>query len=185
MQEIIRTSDMQAMYKAYDVVIPPKSIRSFNTVYAFFTAIEANGKFNVRFSSSVGFTEFEQGLYAKFNHMMDFLQIENPNETSLILRFGVGSGEFEDNRLIVSSKVATQPAPYEMFTASTATIADGSATIPAGHKVIIQNTGSNVMYIGAADGLQLKPLGTFEYSLADSLTVYGTDGDTIAIGSFD
>ena len=184
--EQILTENMQAMYKAYQVVIPPHTSKEFNTVYSFFTCIEANELFEVRFSSSVGFTQFEQGLYTQFNHLMDYLLIHNPNDAPLVLKFGVGSGRFEDNRLTVTTTVKTQPAQYALFNASTLTIADGSATVPVAQRVIIQNTGSNVMYIGGSgtDGLQLQPQGTFEYSSAEELTIYGTDGDTLAVGEW-
>ena len=52
--------------------------------------------------------------------------------------------------------------------------------------MILQNTGQNIMYIGGTetDGLQLQPQGTFEYTLDESLTLFGTNGDTLAVGSF-
>lgn len=40
------------------------------------------------------------------------------------------------------------------------------------------------MYIGAANGLQLQPQGSFEVELNEDFTVYGTDGDSLVIGSF-
>lgn len=183
--EIIKNGNMQAMYKAYEAVIPPHGKQDFNTAYQFFTCIEANERFNVRFSSSVGYTEFEQGLYARFNNMMDYLLIENPNESPLVIKFGVGSGSFEDNRLTVTGNVKTEAAQYSQFSASSLVIAEGHAEVAPAQRIIIQNNSDNPMRIGAADGLILQPAGTFEYSLNTPLIVYGTDGDSLAVGRFD
>jgi len=64
------------------------------------------------------------------------------------------------------------------------TITAGTATAPAGAKVILQNTGANVVYIGGTgtDGLQLQPQGTFEYNSSVSLPLFGTDDDTLVAG---
>lgn len=185
MEDIV-TTNLQAMCKTYTVTIPAGGIKAFDTVYKFFSCTKANGSFEVRFSSSSGYVAFEQGLYFKYFKMLNYLLIKNPNNYPLIVSFTVGSGDFEDNRLTIVSEVQTKESPYDSFAIQSLLIAGGKVTVPVAKKIILQNNAANVMYIGGSgtDGLKLLPNGTYEYCLNVALEVWGTNGDTLTVGSF-
>ena len=177
----------QSSYKEFTLTLPANGIYTLNNPYNFCRCLSATGKFKVAWSSNQMDTDFEGGLQAKFDTVLPYVQIFNPSSTPLTLSMGLGIGDFDDSRLTVSGTVSTAPAQYNDFTAETLTFdSTGILEIQPAQKVIIQNTGGNVVYIGGTgtDGLQLQPNGTFEFSLAENLTIYGTDADTVAVGSF-
>lgn len=183
----INNGRQQSSYKEFTIELPAHGIYTLNNPFNYFRCLSSNQKFKVAWSTNQMDTVFEAGLGIKFDSVIPYAQIFNDSESPLVVSVGVGIGYFDDSRLNVSGTVQTQPAQYANFTASTVTIGEGGSTeIPAAGKIILQNTSDNVVYIGGTgtDGLQLQPQGTFEYSLTDPLTVYGTNGTTLAIGSF-
>lgn len=180
----ITNGNQQASFRRFKLVIPAGKSEKFDQPYNYFRCYEATFDFEVSWSSNSSRTSFGAGLGIKFDETLGYVIFHNPGATPLTIVVGMGIGYFDDSRLSVSGTVNTNPAPYDFFTTSQATITDGTATVPAAAKTIIQNTGSNKMFIGAANGLQLLPMGTFECNLDSELTIYGTDGDTLAIGSF-
>ena len=178
---------IQSSYKEFTVVLPANGIYTLNNPYNFCRCLSSTGRFKVAWSSNQMDTDFEGGLQAKFDSILPYVQLFNPTETPITLRLGLGVGDFDDSRLTVSGTVQTSPAQFANFSAETITFDEtGVIEVAPAQKVIIQNTGSNIVYIGGSgtDGLQLLPKGTFETSLPNILTLYGTSGSTIAIGSF-
>lgn len=178
---------IQSSYKEFTVVLPANGIYTLNNPYNFCRCLSSTGRFKVAWSSNQMDTDFEGGLQAKFDSILPYVQLFNPTETPITLRLGLGVGDFDDSRLTVSGTVQTSPAQFANFSAETITFDEtGVIEVAPAQKVIIQNTGSNIVYIGGSgtDGLQLLPKGTFETSLQNILTLYGTSGSTIAIGSF-
>lgn len=184
--KIINTGRQQSSYKEFTIVLPANGIYTLNNPFNYFRCLEASHAFKVAWSANAMDTDFEAGLGISFDDVIPYAQIFNPTNAQITIRVGCGIGYFDDSRLTVSGTVYTQPAQYNSFAAQTATIASGSATIAVAARTIIQNTGANIMYIGGTgtDGLQLQVGGSFEFSCAATVTVYGTNGDTIAIGSF-
>lgn len=181
----INSGRQQSSYKEFTIELKPHGIYTLNNPFNYFRCLKSSHNFKVAWSSNQMDTDFEAGLGIKFDSVIPYAQIFNDSDTPLIVSVGVGNGYFDDSRLNVSGIVQTQPAQYASFEASTLTIGEGgSVEIPAAAKIIVQNTGANVMYIGAAGGLQLLPRGTFEFSLGEPLTIYGTAAETIAVGSF-
>lgn len=180
----INNGQQQSSYREFDITLPAGGVYTLNNPFNYFRCLFATSTFDVAWSTNTGRTNFESGLGVKFESVIPYAQIFAPENQGITLKVGVGVGYFDDSRLTVTGNVRTEPAQYNSFSAATLTIADGVATVPSAQKVIIQNAGSNTMYIGAADGLQLQPTGTFEYSLATGLEVYGTDGDMLKVGSF-
>lgn len=177
----------QSSYQEYTITVQPNGSYILNSPFNYFRCLEANQPFKIAWSTNNGQTNFEAGLGIKFDHQIPYAQIFNPNDAPLVLSVGVGLGYIDDSRLTVSGTVRTEPAQYASFSATTWTFDDGGRLkVPGAQKVIIQNTGSAVIYIEGTgtNGLQLQPQGTFEYSLSDSLQLYGTSGQTVAIGSF-
>lgn len=182
----INNGRQQSSYKEFTIVLGGNAVYTLNNPYNFCRCLSSTGKFKVAWSTNQMDTDFDGGLQAKFDTILPYVQIFNPSASPITISLGLGIGDFDDSRLTVAGPIQTYSAQFTSFSALTETVSSGQATIQPAQKVIIQNTGSNVMYIGGTgtDGLKLQPNGTFEFSLETPLTVYGTDGDTIAIGSF-
>ena len=182
----INNGRQQSSYKEFTIVLGANAVYTLNNPYNFCRCLSSTGKFKVAWSTNQMDTDFEGGLQAKFDTILPYVQIFNPSSSAITISLGLGVGDFDDSRLTFSGSVQTIPAQYTTFSAQSYTIASGSATIPPAQKLIIQNTGANVMYIGGTgtDGLKLQPNGTFEVACEQSITIYGTNGDTLAVGSF-
>lgn len=174
----------QASFRRFKIVIPAGGSYKLDNPFNYFRCYEATFDFKIMWSANNSQTDFGAGLGIRFNEVLPYVIIRNPGETQLLVDVGVGIGYFDDSRLSVSGTIKTMPAPYSFLAVKNVTIADGSATVPAAAKTIIQNTGANVMYIGTTNGLQLQPQGSFEVELDEDFKVYGTDGDNLVIGSF-
>lgn len=173
----------QASFRRFTIEIPAGGSFKLDNPFNYFRCYNATFDFKIMWSANNSETDYGAGMGNRFDEVIPYVIIKNPGATMLTVDVGVGIGWFEDSRLSVSGTVKTMPAPFSAFAVSSVTIADGSATVPAAGRSIIQNTGANTMYIGAANGLQLQPQGTFEVELNEAFTVYGTDGDTLVIGS--
>lgn len=183
----IINGELQSAYHEFTIELSAAGVYNLVNPFNYFRCLEASSEFEVAWGTSVGNTTFVAGLGIKFDDVLSTAQIHAPKTQPLTVRIGCGIGYFDDSRLTVSGTVKTQPAQYQSFAASTVTIGEnGSAKLPVAQKILIQNTGGNVMYIGGTgtDGLQLQPQGTFEYATSDALTVYGTAGDTLAVGEW-
>lgn len=180
----INTGRQQCSFTKLNITIPAGGSYKYDSPFNYFRCYDATFDFEIAWSTNSSRTDFGAGFGVKFDDVIPYVIIFNSSVTPLTISIGVGIGYFDDSRLSVSGNITTIPAQYTAFSSQEITITNGLAEIPAARKNIIQNTGSNIVYIGSADGLQLKPLGTFEYSLDEPLTVYGTNGDTISVGSF-
>lgn len=176
----------QSSYKEFSFTLPANGIYTLNNPFNFCRCLSSTGKFKIAWSSNQMDTDFEGGLQARFDTVLPYVQIFNPSNTPLSIRIGLGIGDFDDSRLTVSGTVQTQPQQYNGFIAQSQTITNGQTVVLPALKTIIQNTGTANMYIGGSgtDGLVLTPNGTFEFCSSDNLTVYGTDGQVLRVGSF-
>lgn len=184
--KIINTGRQQSSYKEFTITLPANGIYTLNNPFNYFRCLEASHAFKVAWSANTMDTDFEAGLGISFDDVIPYAQIFNPTNSAITIRVGCGIGYFDDSRLTVSGTVYTEPAQYASFAATSVAISSGKATIPVAAHTIIQNNGANVMYIGGTgtDGLRLAAGGTFEFSCAAVVTVWGTNGDKIAIGGF-
>lgn len=184
--QVINGGRQQSSYKEFSKTLAPYEVYTLNNPFNFCRCLSATGDFKIAWSSNQADTDFSEGLQAKFDTVLPYVQLFNPSASPVTVKLGLGIGDFDDSRLTVAGAIQTYSAQFASFSASTETIASGQATIQPAQKVIIQNTGANVMYIGGTgtDGLKLQPNGSFEFSLETPLIIYGTDGDTLAIGSF-
>lgn len=177
----------QSSYQEYSVIVPPRGSHILNSPFNYCRCLDANQPFKVAWSTNNGQTNFQAGLGVKFDQVIPYVQIFNPSESPLVVSLGLGIGYFDDSRLSVSGTVQTEPAPYSFFGVETKTFPEaGVIEVGAAQRIIIQNTGSEKIYVGGTgiDGLQVTPLGSFEYSFSGAVNVYGTSGQTIAVGSF-
>lgn len=182
----INNGRQQSSYQEFQIKIEAGGVYTLNNPFNYFRCLDANQPFLVAWSTNTGRTNFQAGLGIKFDDVIPYAQIFNESSSPLVLSVGVGIGYFDDSRLSVSGTVQTEPAPYSFFEVETKTFSGGQIEIPPAQKVIIQNTGNATVYIGGTgtDGLQLQPFGSFEFSFNGTITIYGTDGQTVAIGSF-
>lgn len=182
----IDNGQVQAAARFYTATIKAGENKTIYSPFNVCKCISANQKFKVAWSSNTGATDFAEGWKVKLNVPINSIQIFNVGATDLIVTLGLGIGDIDDSSFAVSGTVYTEPSPYLTFAATTVQLSDGKADVPVSSHTIIQNTSANIMYIGGTgtDGLQLKPNGTFEFSCAAVVTVYGTTGDSLAIGSF-
>ena len=176
----------QSSYQEFSIQIPAGSFYKLDNPYNYFRCLSANQPFSVSWGSNVGRTNFEAGLGIKFNSVLPSVLIFNDSGAPLVVSVGLGIGEFDDSRLSVSGTILTNPAPYAFFGVQQYTFSGGQVEIPAASKLLIQNTGTANIYIGGTgtNGLVVVPLGSFELEYSGALTVYGTDGQTISVGSF-
>ena len=185
----INVGSVEAPYQEFKVTLPAGGIQRIDYVTDnfFLYEVSANNSLEVNFGGSVNQTFFTLGIGYKLDQPVGYVTLKNKNTLQpLTLKFAMGLGNIADNRLVASGTIYTQPAQFNTFTATTVAISSGKADIPVAEHTIIQNTSSNLMYIGGTgtDGLQLQAGGTFEFNCAAVVTVWGTNGDTIAIGSF-
>jgi hypothetical protein len=175
----------QSSFKYFTVTLKANEVVQLYNPFNCFRCYDATANFQVAWSANTDFTDFGEGMMVKFEgEPIPGVFLKNPNASMIVVKVGMGIGTFEDSRLSVSGNIQTVQGSYYQFSAQTLIIASGTTTAPSGHN-ILQNTGSYVMYLGGTgtDGLQLQPQGTFEYNVETAFTVYGTDGDTLAVGS--
>lgn len=177
----------QSSYQEYTITVPANGSYILNSPFNYFRCLDANQPFEIAWSTNNGKTNFQAGLGIKFDQVIPYAQIFNGSGAPLVVSVGVGIGYIDDSRLSVSGTIKTEPATYSFFVVNSYTFPEsGILEIPPAQKLIIQNTGENRIYIGSTgvDGLQVYPTGSFEASYSGSLSVFGTAGDTISVGSF-
>lgn len=180
----INTGRQQSSFKYFTIPLAAGQVYSLDNPFNCFRCYDATANFELAWSPNTDFTNFGEGMMVKFDDVIPGVKFRNPTNASIVVKVGMGIGTFEDSRLSVTGNIQTVQGSYYQFSAQTLTIATGTTTAPSGHN-IIQNTGSNIMYLGGTgtDGLQLQPQGVFEYNVETAFTIYGTNGDTLAIGS--
>lgn len=183
---LINLGSVQAPYQEFIYTIPAGGSQKVDYVYESFNLLEASapGVLKCNFGGAVNETLFSAGMGYKMTQPVEFLMLFNTSNAPLTVHFSLAIGNIYDNRLTVSGVVYTAPAQFSGLTCQQLTITSGTATAPAGAKVTLQNTGANVMYIGGTgtDGLQLEPGGSYEYSSSSTITIYGTNSDTLVAG---
>ena len=182
----INLGSVQSPYLEQIITLPAGAVQKFDYVHNCFSLLDSTDKLNLTFGGAAVESVFTSGMYYELDKPVPYVTLYNRNASPITIHFALGIGVIKDNRLTVSGTVTTKEQPFSSFTATTVAISSGEATFPVAAKTIIQNNGSNVMYIGGTgtDGLQLDVGGTFEFSCDSVVTVYGTNGDDLAIGSF-
>lgn len=181
----INNGRQQSSFKYFRIPLAAGEVQDLNNPFTCFRCYNATANFKVAWVANSDFTDFGEGMMVKFDgDPLAGVKLYNPNNAPIVVEVGMGIGTFEDSRLSVSGSIQTVQGAYGSIACTTQTIASGETTVAAGHS-ILQNTGSNVMYIAGTgtDGLQLQPQGTFEITVQTSFKVYGTNGDTLVVGS--
>ena len=179
----INTGRQQSSFKYFTITLQPSEVYDLPNPFTCFRCYDATADFQVAWSSNADFTDFGEGMMVQFVDVIPTAKLFNPNNVAITLKIGVGIGTFEDSRLSVAGSIQTRAGLYDTFSANSQTISGGQTTVAAGHS-ILQNIGSNVMYIGGTgtNGLQLLPYGSLEIAVDQSIVVWGTNGDKLVVG---
>ena len=184
----INTGSVWAPYQEFTRTIPAGSYDRINYVTDNFVLLEvsANNALEVNFGGAVNQTNFTAGIQYKLTEAVPYIQLHNASQSPLIVRFAVGVGDVRDNRLTLANSKLTISETYTSLNVERITFdSTGSYTIsqPA-EKILMQNVGSNTVYVGASNGFEISPSGSMDIQLNGSLTIYGTAGDSVVLGYY-
>lgn len=184
----INTGSVWAPYQEFTRTIPAGSYDRINYVTDNFVLLEvsANNALEVNFGGAVNQTNFTAGIQYKLTEAVPYIQLHNASQSPLIVRFAVGVGEVRDNRLTLANSQLTISETYTKFVVERITFdSSGAYTItqPA-EKIVMQNVGSNTVFVGASDGFEISPSGSMDIQLNGQFTIYGTAGDSVVLGYY-
>ena len=184
----INTGSVWAPYQEFTRTIPAGSYDRINYVTDNFVLLEvsANNALEVNFGGAVNQTNFTAGIQYKLTEAVPYIQLHNASQSPLIVRFAVGVGDVRDNRLTLANSKLTISETYTSLNVERITFdSSGAYTItqPA-EKIVMQNVGSNTVYVGANNGFEISPSGSMDIQLNGQLTIYGTAGDSVVLGYY-
>lgn len=184
----INTGSVWAPYQEFTRTIPAGSYDRINYVTDNFVLLEvsANNALEVNFGGAVNQTNFTAGIQYKLTEAVPYIQLHNASNSPLIVHFAVGVGDVRDNRLTLANTQLTISETYTSFTVERITFDNsGEYTItqPA-EKIVMQNVGSNTVYVGASNGFEISPSGSMDIQLNGQFTIYGTAGDSVVLGYY-
>lgn len=184
----INTGSVWAPYQEFTRTIPAGSYDRINYVTDNFVLLEvsANNALEVNFGGAVNQTNFTAGIQYKLTEAVPYIQLHNASQSPLVVRFAVGVGDVRDNRLTLANSQLTISETYTSFNVERITFdSSGAYTItqPA-EKILMQNVGSNTVYVGASNGFEISPSGSMDIQLNGQFTIYGTSGDSVVLGYY-
>lgn len=184
----INTGSVWAPYQEFTRTIPAGSYDRINYVTDNFVLLEvsANNALEVNFGGAVNQTNFTAGIQYKLTEAVPYIQLHNASQSPLVVRFAVGVGDVRDNRLTLANSQLTISETYTSFNVERITFdSSGAYTITApAEKILMQNVGSNTVYVGASDGFEISPSGSMDIQLNGQFTIYGTAGDSVVLGYY-
>lgn len=184
----INTGSVWAPYQEFTRTIPAGSYDRINYVTDNFVLLEvsANNALEVNFGGAVNQTNFTAGIQYKLTEAVPYIQLHNASNSPLVVHFAVGVGDVRDNRLTLANSQLTISETYTNFVVERITFDNsGEYTItqPA-EKIVMQNVGSNTVYVGASNGFEISPSGSMDIQLNGQFTIYGTAGDSVVLGYY-
>lgn len=184
---LINTGSPLAPYQQFTYTLAAGAVQKIEYVTENFALLDStvNGALRVNFGGSASETYFEQGIIYKLRQPVRFVQLINSSNAPLTVKVALGCGDIQDNRLSVSGTITTTQT-YTSLTVTNGTFdANGEVSITGPQRqLLIQNTGNAVVYVGAANGFQIQAGGSMMLPLDNSLTLYGTAGETVVIGQY-
>lgn len=183
----VNTGSVWAPYQEFEYVIPAGQYQRVEYVTDNFVLLETTtqGALEVNFGGAVNQTNFTTGIQYKLQSPVANIQLYNKSNAPLRVHFALGVGEVKDNRLSVYGALTA----YETYTSMTVerkTLTTGANSVgSAQRKIIIQNTGTDSIFIGAADGFEVSAGGSIDINLSGAVDVYGAAGQSIVVGLFD
>lgn len=145
----IQTGAIDAPYQEFTETIPAGGCRKINYVTENFALLETSAPeaLHVNFGGSSNETPFLAGMRYKLPAIVPNITLFNRSKTDLTVHFAVGCGEIDDNRLTVVSSINTV-STFSHFKTEGVTFSTSSCLIKTtGEKIVLQNNGSNDLYI--------------------------------------
>ena len=185
---VINTGSVWAPYQEFTRTIPAGSYDRINYVTDNFVLLEvsANNALEVNFGGAVNQTNFTAGIQYKLTEPVPYIQLHNASQSPLVVHFAVGVGDVRDNRLTLANTQLTISETYTKFVVERITFGSSGAytiTQPA-EKIVMQNVGSNTVFVGASNGFEISPSGSMDIQLNGQFTIYGTAGDSVVLGYY-
>lgn len=183
----INTGSVWAPYQEFTYTIPAGQYQRVNYVTDNFVLLEttANNALEVNFGGAMNQTNFTTGIQYRLTEAVPYIQLYNRSASPVTVHFALGVGEVKDNRLSLVGSIITSET-YTTLNVSRLTF-DSSGVITlsaAARKIVLQNVGSNTVFVGASDGFEISPSGSMDIPLDGSINIYGTDGDSVVVGYF-
>ena len=184
----INTGSVWAPYQEFFYTIPAGQYQRVNYVTDNFVLLEttANNSLEVNFGGAMNQTNFTAGVQYKLESVVPYIQLYNKGASPVTVHFALGVGDVRDNRLSLVG-MANFSETYTTFNVSEETFdSSGKITTTGAHrKIVIQNSGAQNIYVGAANGFLVSPSGNMDIPLDGAVDLYGTNGETVVIGYFD
>lgn len=182
----INTGSVWAPYQEFTYTIPAGSYHRVNYVTDNFVLLEvsANGALEVNFGGAMNQTNFTAGIQYRLTEAVPYIQMHNRSDQPLTVHFALGVGEVRDNRLSLVGQVNTTNT-YSSF-ATKRYVFPTSGVLEfsiAAEKIIIQNSGAENLYVGAANGFLVSPSGSMDLELNGTFSLYGTATNTVVVGA--
>lgn len=183
----INTGSVWAPYQEFFYTIPAGQYQRVNYVTDNFVLLEttANNSIEVNFGGAMNQTNFTTGIQYRLTEAVPYIQLYNRSASPVTVHFALGVGEVKDNRLSLVGSIITSET-YTTLNVSRLTF-DSSGLITlsaAARKIVLQNVGSNTVFVGASNGFEISPSGSMDIPLDGSIDIYGTDGDSVVVGYF-
>lgn len=184
----INAGTVWAPYQEFTYTIPAGQYQRVNYVTDNFVLLEttANNSLEVNFGGAMNQTNFTTGVQYRLTEAVPYIQLYNKGNSAVTVHFALGVGEVRDNRLSLVG-MANFSETYTTFNVSEETFdSSGKITTTGAHrKIVIQNSGAQNIYVGAANGFLVSPSGSMDIPLDGAVDLYGTNGETVVIGYFD
>lgn len=182
----INTGSVWAPYQEFTYTIPAGSYHRVNYVTDNFVLLEvsANGALEVNFGGAMNQTNFTAGIQYRLTEAVPYIQMHNRSDQPLTVHCALGVGEVRDNRLSLVGQVNTTNT-YSSF-ATKRYVFPTSGVLEfsiAAEKIIVQNSGAENLYIGAANGFLVSPSGSMDLELNGTFSLYGTATNTVVVGA--
>lgn len=185
---VINTGSVWAPYQEFTYTLAAGEYHRVNYVTDNFVLLEttASNSLEVNFGGAMNQTNFTTGVQYKLQSVVPYIQLYNKGNAAVTVHFALGVGEVRDNRLSLIG-MANFSETYTTFSVSEETFdSSGKITTTGAHrKIVIQNSGAQNIYVGAANGFLVSPSGSMDIPLGGAVDLYGTNGETVVIGYFD
>lgn len=188
----INSGNQQSSYTRFQYTLQPGEVKIVTNPYNFFTCLEATAPFDVAWATNRKATGFEKGLYVQFpkDELIPNVVIENTSASSNTIAFGLGVGDFKDNRLIIDSSSSAIISKPQGFATYEATSGSGASSFDydANTQIDVLCTSGSITLDNAA-GITALTLSAGQawgacLGVAGTMTVTGTGDWNISRGNW-
>ena len=142
--KLINNGRQQSSYKEFTITLTAGQVYQLNNPFNYFRCLETSADFKGAWSTNQMDTDFKKGLGIRFDDVIPYAQIYNPNNATITIKIGVGIGYFDDNRLtLTNTGVPVSEAGFATINASSATGAH-NYSVPAGAQISVMCTSDSI-----------------------------------------